>query len=56
MLAKKLAESLGRRKLMLKLLSVNLYDMEENSRMEQEIPEPEEVEEPEVEEAEDGEA
>ena len=33
-LAKKLAESLGRRKLMLKLLSVNLYDMEENSRME----------------------
>ena len=33
-LAKKLAETLGRRKLMLKLLSVNLYDMEENSRME----------------------
>ena len=33
-LAKKLAESLGKRKLMLKLLSVNLYDMEENSRME----------------------
>ena len=33
-LAKKLADSLGRRKLMLKLLSVNLYDMEENSRME----------------------
>ena len=33
-IAKKLAESLGRRKLMLKLLSVNLYDMEENSRME----------------------
>ncbi len=33
-LAKKLAESLGKRKLMLKLLSVNLYDMEENSRIE----------------------
>ena len=33
-LAKKLAESLEKRKLMLKLLSVNLYDMEENSRME----------------------
>ena len=33
-LAKKLAESLGKRKLMLKLLAVNLYDMEENSRME----------------------
>lgn len=33
-LAKKLSESLGKRKLMLKLLSVNLYDMEENSRME----------------------
>ena len=33
-LAKKLASSLGKRKLMLKLLSVNLYDMEENSRME----------------------
>ena len=33
-LAKKLADSLGRRKLMLKLLSVNLYDMEENSRQE----------------------
>ena len=33
-LAKKLAETLGKRKLMLKLLSVNLYDMEENSRME----------------------
>ena len=32
--AKKLAESLGKRKLMLKLLSVNLYDMEENSRIE----------------------
>ena len=31
-LAKKLAESLEKRKLMLKLLSVNLYDMEENSR------------------------
>ena len=33
-LAKRLSESLGKRKLMLKLLSVNLYDMEENSRME----------------------
>ena len=33
-LAKKLSESLGNRKLMLKLLAVNLYDMEENSRME----------------------
>ena len=33
-LAKKLAQSLGKRMLMLKLLSVNLYDMEENSRME----------------------
>ena len=33
-LAKKLSESLGSRKLMLKLLAVNLYDMEENSRME----------------------
>ena len=33
-LAKRIAESLGKRKLMLKLLSVNLYDMEENSRME----------------------
>ena len=33
-LSKKLAESLGKRKLMLKLLSVNLYDMEENSRIE----------------------
>ena len=33
-LAKKLAASLGKRKLMLKLLAVNLYDMEENSRME----------------------
>ena len=33
-LAKKMAESLGKRKLMLKLLAVNLYDMEENSRME----------------------
>ena len=33
-LAKKIAESLGKRKLMLKLLSVNLYDMEENSRIE----------------------
>ena len=33
-LAKKLAVSLGKRKLMLKLLAVNLYDMEENSRME----------------------
>ena len=32
-LAKNLSESLGKRKLMLKLLSVNLYDMEENSRM-----------------------
>ena len=33
-LAKKLSDSLGKRKLMLKLLSVNLYDMEENSRIE----------------------
>ena len=33
-LAKELAESLEKRKLMLKLLSVNLYDMEENSRLE----------------------
>ena len=33
-LAKELSESLGKRKLMLKLLSVNLYDMEENSRIE----------------------
>lgn len=33
-LAKELAKSLEKRKLMLKLLSVNLYDMEENSRME----------------------
>lgn len=33
-LAKRVSESLERRKLMLKLLSVNLYDMEENSRME----------------------
>ena len=33
-LAQELAASLQKRKLMLKLLSVNLYDMEENSRME----------------------
>lgn len=33
-LAEKIAESLEKRKLLLKLLSVNLYDMEENSRME----------------------
>ena len=33
-LAGKLSDSLGKRKLMLKLLSVNLYDMEENSRIE----------------------
>lgn len=33
-LAEAIAESLEKRKLMLKLLSVNLYDMEENSRME----------------------
>ena len=33
-LARKLSDSLGKRKLMLKLLSVNLYDMEENSRIE----------------------
>ena len=33
-LAESIAESLGKRKLLLKLLSVNLYDMEENSRME----------------------
>ena len=33
-LAKELAKTLGKRKLMLKLLSVNLYDMEENSRLE----------------------
>ena len=33
-LAERIAESLEKRKLLLKLLSVNLYDMEENSRME----------------------
>lgn len=33
-LAKELANSLQKRKLLLKLLSVNLYDLEENSRME----------------------
>ena len=33
-LAGKLAQTLEKRKLMLKLLSVNLYDMEENSRIE----------------------
>jgi len=33
-LAEKLARSLEKRKLMLKLLAVNLYDMEENSRIE----------------------
>lgn len=33
-LARKLADSLQKRKLLLKLLSVNLYDLEENSRME----------------------
>ena len=33
-LAEGIAESLQKRKLLLKLLSVNLYDMEENSRME----------------------
>ncbi len=33
-LARSIAVSLGKRRLMLKLLSVNLYDMEENSRME----------------------
>ena len=32
--AKKIAASLQKRELMLKLLSVNLYDLEENSRME----------------------
>ena len=34
-LASELAHALDRRPLMLKLLSMNLYDMEENSRMEQ---------------------
>lgn len=34
-LPEKLARSLEKRKLMLKLLAVNLYDMEENSRIEQ---------------------
>ena len=34
MLAKEMASALQERKLMLKLLAVNLYDMEENSRME----------------------
>ena len=33
-LAEKIAESIGKRKLMLKLLAVNLYDIENNSRME----------------------
>ena len=33
-LPEKLAQSLEKRKLMLKLLAVNLYDMEENSRIE----------------------
>lgn len=33
-LAERLAQSLQKRELLLKLLSVNLYDMEENSRME----------------------
>ena len=33
-LAERIADSLEKRKLLLKLLSVNLYDMEENSRME----------------------
>ena len=33
-LADRVARSLEKRKLMLKILSVNLYDMEENSRME----------------------
>ena len=33
-LASLVAESLEKRKLLLKILSVNLYDMEENSRME----------------------
>ena len=33
-LAEQIARSLEKRKLMLKILSVNLYDMEENSRME----------------------
>lgn len=33
-LASELADSLQKRKLLLKLLSVNLYDLEENSRME----------------------
>lgn len=33
-LALKIADSLQKRKLLLKLLSVNLYDLEENSRME----------------------
>ena len=34
MLAESIAESLEKRKLLLKLLAVNLYDMEENSRLE----------------------